>query len=67
MRIDGVTEGKPASIAGLQKGDVVIQLGEHKVSDLMSYMKALSHFNKGDSAAVVILRDKERLEFPVTF
>lgn len=67
MRIDGVTEGKPASLAGLQKGDTVIQLGEHKVSDMMSYMKALSYFNKGNTTTVVVLREQKNLEFKVTF
>lgn len=30
LRIDGVTDGKPASKAGLTKGDVVIELGNEK-------------------------------------
>ncbi len=67
MRIDGITEGKPASVAGLQKGDTVIQLGEHKVSDMMSYMKALSFFNKGNTTVVVVKRQGKNLEFKVTF
>ncbi|HXH17617.1 MAG TPA: M20/M25/M40 family metallo-hydrolase [Chitinophagales bacterium] len=67
MRIDGVTDGKPAAKAGLQKGDVVIQLGNHKVSDLMTYMEALSRFKKGDSAKVVVMREQEKIEFNVTF
>ncbi|MBU3677896.1 MAG: M20/M25/M40 family metallo-hydrolase, partial [Chitinophagaceae bacterium] len=28
MRLDGVTDGKPASKAGLQQGDIITQLGE---------------------------------------
>ena len=31
MRIDGVSEGKPAQKAGLQKGDVVVQMGDSTV------------------------------------
>jgi len=67
MRIDGVTEGKPASKAGIQKGDIVIQLGEHKVSDLTGYMKALSHFEKGDTTTVFVKREGITMEFIVTF
>ncbi len=57
MRLDGVTDGKPAASAGLKKGDIVIQIGEHKVADMMSYMEALSKFKKGDNATVIYLRE----------
>ena len=67
MRIDGVTEGKPASKAELKEGDVVIQLGEVKVNDMMSYMKALSQFRKGDTAKVKVKRGSEMLERDINF
>ncbi len=43
MRIDGVSEDKPAQKAGLQRGDVVIKLGEYDIKDMMGYMTALSY------------------------
>ncbi|MDI1354912.1 MAG: M20/M25/M40 family metallo-hydrolase [bacterium] len=67
MRIDGVSDNKPAFKAGLQKGDVVKKLGDFEVTDVQSYMKALSNFKKGDSTKVEILRDKEIKEFKITF
>lgn len=67
MRIDGVSENKPAQKAGIRKGDVVIQLGEHKVEDMMSYMKALSKFEKGMTTKAKILRNKKTIEVEVTF
>ncbi|MBS1765257.1 MAG: M20/M25/M40 family metallo-hydrolase [Bacteroidetes bacterium] len=67
MRIDGVTEEKPAAKAGLQKGDIVIQLGDEKVMDMMSYMKALSKFKKGDTTKVKVLRDNSEVEREITF
>jgi len=67
MRIDGVTEGKPASKAGLAKGDVVVQLGEEVIKDMTTYMKALSKFKKGESTIVKIKRNKESLEMKITF
>ncbi|MDH3709872.1 MAG: PDZ domain-containing protein, partial [Cyclobacteriaceae bacterium] len=67
MRIDGVTDGKPASQAGLLKGDVVVQLGELPVNDMMSYMKALSKFESGDTTTVVVDRDGEQIKAPVEF
>lgn len=67
MRIDGVSEDKPAQKAGLMKGDVVIQLGDSTVVDMMSYMRALSTFEEGNSTKVVVDRNGEKIEANITF
>ena len=67
MRIDGVSEDKPAQKAGLQKGDIVVKMGEHEVTDMMSYMKSLSKFEKGQTAIVTVDRSRELIEVEVTF
>ena len=67
MRIDGVSEDKPAQKAGLQKGDVVVQLGDYEVTDMMSYMKALSKFEKGNTTTVKVERDGKIIETNLTF
>lgn len=67
MRIDGVSDDKPAQKAGLKKGDIVIQLGDSIVTDMMSYMRALSTFKKGDKTKVVVKRGKESVEKPISF
>ncbi|WP_338732320.1 M28 family peptidase [Mangrovimonas cancribranchiae] len=67
MRIDGISEDKPAQKAGLQKGDIVVKLGDSLVTDMMSYMKALSAFNKGDSTTVVVKRHGEHVNKQIQF
>lgn len=67
MRIDAVTKGKTADKGGIEKGDIVIQMGNIPVEDMMGYMKALSQFKKGDSTSVKVKRGEEELEFDVTF
>ena len=67
MRIDGVTEGKPASKAGILKGDVVKKLGTSEIKSVQDYMKALSNYNKGDTAKIEVLRNKELKVLSVTF
>ena len=67
MRIDGVSEEKPAQKAGLLKGDVVIKLGEFEVTDMMSYMKALATFEEGQTTKVIIEREGTSQEVDVTF
>ncbi len=67
MRIDGVSEDKPAKRAGLQKGDIVIKLGDSTIVDMMGYMRALSVFNEGDKTKAVIKRDGSEMEFEIEF
>ena len=67
MRIDAVTEDRPGYKAGLIKGDIVIKLGEDDVEDMMSYMKALSKFESGDTTFVVVKREQDTIKKKVTF
>tara|TARA_R110002072_G_scaffold59514_1_gene151447 strand:+ start:30229 stop:31458 length:1230 start_codon:yes stop_codon:yes gene_type:complete len=67
MRIDGVSEDRPAQKAGLKKGDVVIKVGEYDVTNMMSYMETLSKFEKGETVKVKVERDENILEVDLTF
>ena len=67
VRADGVTDGRPASKAGLKAGDVIVQLGEHTVSSVETYMQALNKFNKGDKTKVKYKRGAEVLESEIQF
>lgn len=67
MRIDGVSKGKTAEHIGLQAGDVLLQLGEYKFVDVMSYMTALQHFKKGEKTTLRILRGTEEKTFELEF
>ena len=65
--VDGVTDGKPASKAGILRGDIILQLGEIKTDDMQAYMKALSKFNKGETTKVKVLRAGKEEIFDLTF
>jgi aminopeptidase YwaD len=67
VKVDGVSEGKPAQKAGLKKGDIIIQLGNNKTDDMQQYMKALGFFNKGDKTKIKIIRDGNEMTFKVQF
>lgn len=67
MRIDGVTDGKPASAAGLEKGDIVTKLGDSTVVDMMSYMRALGAFKPGDETQVEFKRGEESKSAKIKF
>ena len=67
MRIDGVSDDKPAKKAGLQKGDIVIKLGDSLIVDMMSYMRTLSTFEKGNTTIVKVDRKGKIIEEKITF
>ncbi|HEY6902555.1 MAG TPA: M20/M25/M40 family metallo-hydrolase, partial [Puia sp.] len=67
VRADGVSEGRPARAAGMQAGDIIVQLGDNPVTSLETYMEALGKFKKGDTTTVKYQRGKETIEKPVQF
>lgn len=67
VKVDGVTEGKPAQKAGVLTGDVLIQLGEISIANMQDYMKALGSFKKGEEADLKLLRNNEPKTLKVTF
>lgn len=67
VRVDGITDGRPAQKAGIQAGDVIVQLGEHNTTSMESYMQALSKFKKGDKAKVKYKRGNDMGETEVQF
>lgn len=67
MRIDGITEGKPASDGGILVGDIVVKMGEIEITDMMAYMTALGKFQKGDTTIVEVLRNKVLKQINITF
>jgi hypothetical protein len=67
VRVDGVSENRPAQKAGIKTGDVIITLENYKVASVESYMQALSKFKKGDKAEVKYNRGTETLSTTVEF
>lgn len=67
VRADGVSDNRPAKKAGLQAGDVIIQLGEHNTPSVEAYMQALGKFKKGDKTKVKFKRGTEVKEAEVEF
>ncbi len=67
MRIDGVNDEKPAHNAGIIKRDIVIQIGDIKVTGMRDYMKVLNAFNKGDKTTIIVKRGDKEVTLPLTF
>jgi aminopeptidase YwaD len=67
LRIDAISEGRPAEKAGLRTGDIITRLGNYSVISLQTYMDALSKFNRDDQTTVVFLRGNEEMKAAVQF
>ena len=67
VKVDGISDGRPAQKAGIKTGDIIVQLGEHNTSSMEAYMQALSKFKKGDKAKVKYKRGDNIAETEVEF
>lgn len=64
--ISGVSPGSPAAKGGLKSGDLIVQLGEKKVTDLNDFDLALRDFSAGDEITVVVQRGGQDVKLKVT-
>ncbi len=67
VKADGVTDGRPAALAGVKAGDILTALGDFVIKDMDSYMKALNKFKKGDTTTLKFKRGAEEVHAQVTF
>ncbi len=67
LLLSDVRPDSPAEKAGLQRGDLIVQIGDMEITSVQDYMVVLSEANPGDTRPVVVIRDGRRLELEVTF
>jgi hypothetical protein len=65
LKITGVSEGGPAQKAGLKGGDIIVEFGGKKISNIYDYTYALGDFSPGDVIDVVVMRNGEKKIFKV--
>ena len=62
LLLSGVIGGGPAEQAGLQKGDVVVEIGGQTIANIYDYTYALEVLKIGEPVKVVYQRNGERRE-----
>ena len=67
LKLDGITAGKPAAKAGLETGDIIIKIGQFNISDIQTYMEALSNFREGEGTTIQYIRDGGKEQTTVKF
>ena len=66
LLLSGVISGGPAQAAGLEGGDVIVELAGRTIANIYDYTYALDLLKVGEPAAVVFIRNGERLESTLT-
>ncbi|MFV1885334.1 MAG: M28 family peptidase [Balneola sp.] len=61
MKITGTNDGGAAANAGLQSGDIIIELGGKKLKDIYGYMEALNSLQKGQLTTITVVRNGKEL------
>jgi hypothetical protein len=67
LRIEGASAGKLGEKLGLKSGDILLQMGDFKFVDVMSYMTTLSKFKKGDKTFLIYKRGSEEIKVDSEF
>ncbi|CCG53096.1 Probable M28 family aminopeptidase precursor [Flavobacterium indicum GPTSA100-9 = DSM 17447] len=67
LHVDGVTEGRPAQLAGIKEGDVITKIGDCEIKEVYSYMDCLGKINLGDVKEVNFIRNGKPMTVKVTF
>jgi hypothetical protein len=66
LLLSGVVAGGPAEAAGLQKGDVIVEIAGRSIANIYDYTYALDVLKIGQPVKVVYMRNGERTETMMT-
>ena len=66
LLLGGVIGGGPAEAAGLQKGDVIVEIAGQTIANIYDYTYALDVLKIGQPAKVIYIRAGKRLETMLT-
>ena len=66
VKLSGVRGGSPAEKAGLNGGDVIIEFGGQKITNIYDYTYALDAAKIGQPVQIVIERDGQRVTLSAT-
>ena len=60
LRADFVTPGKPASLGGMKKGDIITSINGKSVNNIQDYMYRMSQLKHGQTISVEVLRNNKK-------
>ena len=66
LLLGGVIAGGPAEKAGLQKGDLIVEIAGHSITNIYDYTYALDLLKVDTPVKVVFMRNGKRVETTLT-
>ncbi len=65
-KLKSVRSNSPADKAGVQGGDVVVELAGFQIENVYDYSNAIAALKAGETVRIVVLRKDQRLELDIT-
>ncbi|HSR49415.1 MAG TPA: M28 family peptidase [Acidobacteriota bacterium] len=66
LQLSGVSKGSPSDQAGLQAGDLVVELAGRTIENIYDYTYAIDALKIGETVDITIVRDGQRMTFKIT-
>lgn len=66
VKLSGVVKDGPAEAAGVQGGDVLVELAGQDLANIYDFVRALNGLKPGEEVGVAVMRGGERVEMRVT-
>jgi S1-C subfamily serine protease len=65
VKLSGVSKGGPSDKAGVQGGDVIVELAGKKIENIYDYTYAIEALKIGQPVKIVVQRGEKRLKLEV--
>lgn len=65
--VSSVLPGTPASRAGLERGDIIIKLGDQTLDGDTPFINALYQYTPGNTVELLVQRGNQQVKLPLTF
>ncbi len=65
--VTGVASGSPADAAGIQRDDIITQIGDTALDENNTYINAVYQYQPGDTVTVTLVRNGQVTQVQVTF
>jgi S1-C subfamily serine protease len=60
LKVEAVTSGKPASIGGMKKGDIIVAIEGKAVNNIGDYMFRMGQLKRGQRITVEVMRNDKK-------
>ena len=66
VKLSGVANGGPADKAGVQGGDLIIELAGKKIENIYDYTAVIDAIKIGEQTKIIVVRDGKKIELNIT-